>query len=102
MLLTTGGNGPIESLGNKRRGEQPIYHRQVQLRLIPAQARPINGQIGVTLQRSASIPTSDLGLWAAIRAHEKAISFGGIGKGPGGLRGYQGFIEQVLCGDPVG
>jgi hypothetical protein len=70
----------------------------------PAQARPISGQIGVTLQRSASVPTPDQGFWAAIRTHAKAVSFGGVGvKGSGRvLRGYQGFIEQVLCeGKPV-
>jgi hypothetical protein len=52
----------------------------------------------VALQRSAAIPTDDLGLWAAIRSHAKAISFGGLGlKGSPALRGYQGFIEKVLC-----
>jgi hypothetical protein len=100
MLLTTGGNGPIEFSVTIAEANSPSITAKSSFVLIPAQARPINGQIGVTLQRSASIPTPDLGLWAAIRAHEKAISFGGIGKGPGGLRGYQGFIEQVLCGDP--
>ena len=39
---------------------------------------PISGQIGVTLQRSDVPPTLDLGLWAAIRNHAKAMSFGGI------------------------
>ena len=100
VLLTTGGNGPIELSVNIAEANSPSITARSSFVLIPAQARPVNGQIGVTLQRSASIPTPDLGLWAAIRAHEKAISFGGIGKGPGGLRGYQGFIEQVLCGDP--
>lgn len=100
MLLTTGGNGPIEFSVTIAETNSASVTASSSFVLIPAQARPINGQIGVTLQRSASIPTRDLGLWAAIRTHEKAISFGGIGKGPGGLRGYQGFIEQVLCGDP--
>jgi hypothetical protein len=57
----------------------------------------------VALQRSAAIPTDDLGLWAAIRSHGRAISFGGLGlKGSSrALRGYQGFIERVLCeGNP--
>lgn len=66
---------------------------------VPAATRPVSGEIGVTLRRSAAVATDDLGLWAAIRTHAKAISFGGLGvKGTGrGLRGYQGFIEQVLC-----
>jgi hypothetical protein len=73
--------------------------------VVPPQIRPISGEIGVRLQRPASVPTPDLGLWTAIRTHAKAISFGGIGvKGTGGVpRGYQGFIEHVLCdpGKPV-
>jgi hypothetical protein len=75
----------------------------VQTQLLPRAIAP-GDTLRVALQRSTPVPTPDMGLWAAIRAHEKAISFGGIGvKGPGRvLRGYQGFIEQVLCeGKPV-
>jgi hypothetical protein len=100
MLLTAGVNGPFELTATIAEANSPSITKQLGLVAFPPQARPVNGQIGVTLQRSASVPTPDLGLWSAIRAHEKAISFGGIGKGPGGLRGYQGFIEQVLCGNP--
>jgi hypothetical protein len=55
--------------------------------------------VRVALQRPPAIPTDDAGLWPAIRTHANAVSFGGIGvKGMGRtLRGYQGFIEQVLC-----
>jgi hypothetical protein len=53
--------------------------------------------IGVMLQRSAVPPTERLGFWARIRNHAKAVSFGGATKGD--LRGYQGFIERVLCED---
>jgi hypothetical protein len=53
----------------------------------------------VALQRSTDTPTPDLGLWAAIRSHAKAISFGGLGGGPAKGRGYQGFIDLVLCED---
>jgi hypothetical protein len=64
------------------------------------------GGLDVRLQRSFSPPTPDLGLWAAIRSHSKAVSFGGMGmsgrNGVRALRGYQGFIEQVLCGDASG
>jgi hypothetical protein len=48
----------------------------------PAAPQPISGQIGVTLQRPEVPPTNDLALWVAIRNHAKAISFGGISKGP--------------------
>ena len=60
----------------------------------------IGGDIRTSAQRSGGMtPTADMGLWLAIRTHAKAISFGGLGtKGTGRtLRGYQGFIEQVLC-----
>jgi hypothetical protein len=64
----------------------------------PAAAQPIRGQIGVTLQRSDVPPTNDLALWVAIRNHAKAISFGGLSKGPPAFAsGYQGFIDRVLC-----
>ncbi len=57
--------------------------------------------LDIRLQRSASEFTDDVGLWAAIKTHSKAVSFGGLGvKGKGQvLRGYQGFIERVLCGE---
>jgi len=86
----------------------------VQMQLLP---RPyaLGDTLRVALQRSAALPTDDQGLWPAIRTHAKAVSFGGVGvKGPGRvIRGYQGFIEQVLCegklvipdrpsGDPCG
>ena len=60
----------------------------------------IGGDIRTSAQRSGGMtPTADIGLWLAIRTHAKAISFGGLGtKGTGRtLRGYQGFIEQVMC-----
>jgi hypothetical protein len=102
MLFTTGVSGPVDVWANLAEANSPGITVKFSFLVLPAQTQPISGQIGVTLQRSASVPTPDLGLWAAIRAHEKAISFGGLGKGPGGLKGYQGFIEQVLCGDPWG
>jgi hypothetical protein len=71
------------------------------LHVLPPVPQLVNGNMNVTLQRSPAVLTDDVGLWAAIRTHAKAISFGGLGvKGKGrALRGYQGFIERVLCGD---
>jgi hypothetical protein len=64
------------------------------------------GTLDIRLQRSSVAPTLDQGLWAAIRSHSKSVSFGGMGisgrDGMRTLRGYQGFIEQVLCGDASG
>jgi hypothetical protein len=93
----------VDPDGNVLQGPNGPMAGSVEMQLQP---RPIaaDDTLRVALQRSAATPTDDQGLWAAIRTHAKAISFGGIGvKGPGRvLRGYQGFIEQVLCeGGPV-
>lgn len=93
----------VDPDGNVLQGLSGPMAGSVQMQLLP---RPLaqGDTLRVALQRSASVPTPDLGLWAAIRTHAKAISFGGIGvKGTGRvIRGYQGFIEQVLCeGKPV-
>ncbi|WP_152535335.1 carboxypeptidase-like regulatory domain-containing protein [Bradyrhizobium sp. Ai1a-2] len=102
MLITSGVSGAVDLWANIAEANSPNITVATSVMVLPAKTQPISGQIGVTLQRSASIPTPDLGLWAAIRTHEKAISFGGIGTGVGGLKGYQGFIEQVLCRGPNG
>ena len=55
----------------------------------PAIAQPIAGRVGVTLSRTASLPTRDQALWVAIRNRTKAVSFSG--------GGYKEFIDRVLC-----
>jgi hypothetical protein len=63
-------------------------------------AQLIRGDIGVTKKRTDVPPTDDIGFWGAIRNRAKALSFGGMGvKGGKAARGYQGFIDAVLCGD---
>lgn len=52
-------------------------------------AQPIDGNIGVTLRRTAANPTKDQALWVAIRNRTRAISFSGSG--------YKDFIDRVLC-----
>ena len=60
----------------------------------PALAQAIAGRVGVTLSRTASIPTRDQALWVAIRNRTKALSFSG--------GGYKEFIDRVLCArDPL-
>ena len=104
MLLTDNVFGSVNVQAKFAEEGSPSVMEEFNFMAVPGTARSVQGQLGVTLQRSASVPTPDMGLWAAIRSHERAISFGGIGgKGRNGqqmLRGYQGFIEQVLCGDP--
>jgi hypothetical protein len=51
--------------------------------------RPIGGNVGVTLRRTATHPTLDQALWVAIRNRTRAISFSGSG--------YKDFIDQILC-----
>ena len=60
-------------------------------------AQKIFGDVGVTKKRTEVQPTDDLGFWSAIRNHSKLMSFGGIGAGGTNPRGYQGFIDAVLC-----
>jgi hypothetical protein len=50
------------------------------------EAQTIRGNVGITLQRSASEPTLDQALWVAIRERTEAISFGR----------YRAFINRVL------
>ena len=52
-------------------------------------AHQVEAQANVTLQRSASAPTDDQALWAAIRNRTAAIGF----------TRYQRFIDRVLCGN---
>ena len=102
MLFTTDVSGPVEVSANLAEANSQVSTVKFSFLMLPAKAQPISGQIGVTLQRSASIPTPDLGLWAAIRAHEKAISFGGLGKGPVASKGYQDLSSRscaVILGD---
>ena len=67
-------------------------------------SRPNEANAGVKLQRAVVPPTADLGLWAAIRSHASAISFGRAGRPDGSERssGYAGFIEAILNGDISG
>jgi hypothetical protein len=98
MLLTEGAVGCVNVSVTLSETNSPQITRMAHVNVAPAAAQPISGQIGVTLQRTAVPPTDDLGLWAAIRNHAKAISFGGFSKGPPSVAsGYQGFIDKVLC-----
>lgn len=103
ILLTKGLQGEFAAWVTLAEANSPSITYTTRFAAIPAQTRQIGGNIGVTLQRPATVPTGDLGLWAAIRSHAKAVSFGGMGfagrNGSRTLRGYQGFIEQVLCGE---
>jgi hypothetical protein len=101
MLLTGGLKGPVVATVTVAEANSPYITESVSFGAVPAQIQQIGGNIGVTLQRPASSPTPDQRLWAGIRSHSKALSFGGTGisgrSGTRTLRGYQGFIEQVLC-----
>jgi hypothetical protein len=77
VLLTEGAQGCVSVSGTLSETNSPQITRTASFNVAPAAAQPISGQIGVTLQRSSVPPTDDLGLWAAISNHAKAISFGG-------------------------
>jgi hypothetical protein len=101
VLITDGVSGLIHA--SVTFSHNPSVTAVAPITVVPVAAQPISGQVGVTLQRSRVPPTGDLPLWATIRGHSKAMSFGGLGvPNPAGVRigsGYHGFIDQVLCGD---
>jgi hypothetical protein len=103
QLSTVGAAGPIRLTAWLSELNTAVTSTAMDIYAEPRPAQQVNGSMEVRLQRSASSPTFDQGLWAHIRAHAKAISFGATGvtgrHGARTLRGYQGFIEQVLCGD---
>jgi Carboxypeptidase regulatory-like domain len=106
LLTTEGALGRINVSVTLSEVGSPRVTAAAWFNVLAVPPQPISGQIAVMLQRSAVPPTLDLGLWAAIRNHAKAVSFGGLGAKPGsGNRpgnGYQGFIDRVLCGDGTG
>ena len=51
---------------------------------------PVEGDLSVSLKRSASFETDDLALWALIRRAHNAISFDR----------YMDFMDWIFCGDP--
>jgi hypothetical protein len=103
VLLTDGAQGCVNVSVTLSEVHSPQITRRAMFSVLPAAARPVSGQIGVTLQRTNVPPTDEVGVYAAIRNHAKAISFGGLSKAGGVASGYQGFIDQVLClGKTVG
>jgi hypothetical protein len=55
----------------------------------------VQGNLGVTMKRSATNPTEDQPLWVAIRNRTHALSFNGGGKGASS--GFKNFVDRVLC-----
>jgi hypothetical protein len=97
MLLQTEHGGLVTIELSMIGVNSPSVTTRARVAVSAAAAQPISGQIGVTLQRTNVPPTDDVGLWAAIRNHAKAISFGGLSKAGAVASGYQGFIDKVLC-----
>lgn len=59
--------------------------------VLPA-SQSIAGDVNVSMRRTATEPTEDLGLWVVIRKSTEALSF----------NNYFRFMNHVLCGEPVG
>lgn len=103
LLYTDGVNGPI-NFGAKftgavsdSAGRAPNVSVARAIDVWPPVAQKIFGDVGVTKKRTEVQPTDDLGFWSAIRNHSKLMSFGGVGVAGAAPRGYQGFIDAVLC-----
>jgi hypothetical protein len=55
-------------------------------------SQTITGDVNVSMRRTATDPTEDLGLWVVIRKSNEALSFDN----------YFRFMNHVLCGEPLG
>jgi hypothetical protein len=55
-------------------------------------SQTITGDVNVSMRRTATDPTEDLGLWVVIRKSNEALSF----------NNYFRFMNHVLCGEPIG
>jgi hypothetical protein len=99
MLVRTDGlSGPVKFNVTLIEGlHSPQITATANINFLPRAAQPVSGQVGVMLQRAAVPPTPDVPLWAAIRTHAKAMSFGGVGRNGEWGSGYQGFIDSILC-----
>jgi hypothetical protein len=56
-----------------------------------ASSQSIAGDVNVSMRRTATEPTEDLGLWVVIRKSNEALSF----------NNYFRFMNHVLCGEPI-
>jgi hypothetical protein len=55
-------------------------------------SQSITGEVNVSMRRTATDATDDLGLWVVIRKSAEALSF----------NNYFRFMNHVLCGEPIG
>jgi hypothetical protein len=97
ILDTTGSQGPLTFSATATQANDPVEgvpfasssittSRDLQIAASPPQA--INGDVRVTLGRSATTLTPDMALWTYIRMATGAISFAN----------YKTFMDDVLCG----
>ncbi len=90
LMFGRSGNATIEAFGIDPNPNHFGSHAEAQASLNIVVSEPdiqtIRGNVGVTLQRTASDPTLDQALWVAIRNRTNAISFGR----------YRDFLNRVL------
>ena len=55
-------------------------------------SQSITGDVNVSMRRTATEVTEDIGLWVVIRKSAEALSF----------KNYFRFVNHVLCGEPIG
>jgi hypothetical protein len=55
-------------------------------------SQSITGDVSVSMRRTATEATEDIGLWVVIRKSAEALSF----------KNYFRFVNHVLCGEPIG
>jgi hypothetical protein len=59
---------------------------------VQPESQSITGDVNVSMRRTATEATEDIGLWVVIRKSAEALSF----------KNYFRFVNHVLCGEPIG
>jgi len=59
--------------------------------VLPVRVTAIDGNVAVTMRRTATVPTNDLPLWVVIKRSTDALAF----------PNYSRFMDIVLCGQPL-
>ena len=86
--------GPEEGDGDDREVPHRRGARMSQGAAVPVlpSSQSITGDVNVSMRRTATDATEDLGLWVVIRKSTEALSF----------NNYFRFMNHVLCGEPIG
>jgi hypothetical protein len=83
--------GESDGDGETPRGRGATIRHGIDVPVLPS-SQSITGDVNVSMRRTATDATEDLGLWVVIRKSTEALSF----------NNYFRFMNHVLCGEPIG